>query len=69
MTKKMEFKVPENVRTQNIDTLKVRKEIIDYLRANGFKTIEDFIDRQFEVPDGFRGTIYAYLIFGIEDKV
>jgi hypothetical protein len=28
-------KVPENVRRQSIETLKVRKESLEYLRQNG----------------------------------
>ena len=65
--KKFVYKVPEEVRTQSIETLKVRKKTLDYLRNNGFKTIEDIIDRQEKIPSGFRGNIYAYLMFGIED--
>ena len=59
-------KIPEDVRRQSIETLKVRKESLDYLRKNGFKTIDDIIDKQNEIPAEFRGNIYAYLIFGIE---
>jgi hypothetical protein len=60
-------KVSDEVKTRSIETLKVRKETLDYLRENGFNTIQDFVDRQDEVPSEFRGNIYAYLIFGIED--
>lgn len=59
-------KIPEDVRRQSIETLKVRKESLDYLRKNGFKTIDDIVDKQNEIPAEFRGNIYAYLIFGIE---
>lgn len=59
-------KVPEDVRKQSIETLKVRKETLEYLRQNGYKTIDDIIDRQSEIPSEYRGNIYAYLIFGIE---
>lgn len=59
--------VPETIKAQSIETLKVRKETLNYLRENGFKTIKDFVDRQNEVPNEFRGNVYAYLIFGIED--
>ena len=52
-------KVPENVRRQSIETLKVRKESLEYLRQNGFKTIDDIIDRQNEIPTEIRGNIYA----------
>ena len=60
-------KVPDEVKVQSIETLKVRKETLEYLRENGFKTIGDFVKRQAEVPSEFRGNIYAYLIFGMED--
>lgn len=59
-------KVPENVRRQSIETLKVRKESLEYLRQNGYKTIDDIIERQNEIPTEIRGNIYAYIIFGIE---
>ena len=65
--KKIVHKVPDEVRTQSIETLKVRKKTLEYLRKNGFKTIEDIIDKQEQIPGEFRGNIYAYLIFGIED--
>jgi len=45
----------------------VREKTLEYLRKNEFKTIEDIIDRQGEIPSEFRGNIYAYLMFGIED--
>ena len=61
------YKVPSEVRKQSIETLKVRKETLEYLRQNGFKTIEDFINKQNQVPGKYRGNIYAYLIFGMED--
>lgn len=59
-------KVPENVRRQRIETLKVRKESLEYLRQNGYKTIDDIIKRQNEIPTEIRGNIYAYIIFGME---
>lgn len=59
-------KVPENVRRQSIETLKVRKESLEYLRQNGYKTIDDIIERQNEIPTEIRGNIYAYIIFGME---
>ena len=52
---------------QSIETLKVRKTTLEYLRQNGFKTVEDIIDKQLEIPSKYRGNIYAYLMFGIED--
>ena len=59
-------KVPENVRRQSIETLKVRKESLEYLRQNGYNTIDDIIERQNEIPTEIRGNIYAYIMFGIE---
>ena len=59
-------KVPENVRRQSIETLKVRKESLEYLRQNGYKTIDDIIERQNEIPTEIRGNIYAYIMFGLE---
>lgn len=67
MSDKIVVKVPKEVRVQSIETLKVRKETLEYLRENDFKTIEDIIDRQFDIPDQYRGNIYAYLFFGMED--
>ena len=67
MSKAVVHKVSDKIKAQSIETLKVRKETLDYLRKNGFKTIKDFVDRQAEVPNEVRGNIYAYLIFGIED--
>ena len=60
-------KVPDEVKKQSIETLKVRKETLEYLRQNGFKTIDDVIQRQMEIPSEYRGNIYSYLFFGMED--
>lgn len=65
-TKAIVHNVPEQVKRQSIETLRVRKETLEYLRRNGFKTIEDIVKRQNEIPSDFRGNIYAYIIFGIE---
>ena len=59
-------KVTDEVQKQSIETLKVRKETLEYLRNNGFQTILDVIERQNGIPSQYRGNIYAYLIFGIE---
>ena len=59
-------KVPENVRRQSIETLKIRKESLEYLRQNGYKTIDDIIERQNDIPTEIRGNIYAYIMFGKE---
>ena len=58
---------PSEVKKQSIETLKVRKTTLEYLRQNGFKTVEDIIDKQLEISSEYRGNIYAYLMFGIED--
>ena len=60
-------KVPENVRRQSIETLKVRKESLEYLRQNGYNTIDDKIERQNEIPTEIRGNIYAYIMFSMEE--
>ena len=60
-------KVPDEIKKQSIETLKVRKETLEYLRQNGFKIIDDVIQRQMEIPSEYRGNIYAYLFFGMED--
>ena len=39
-------KVPEKVKRQSIEILKVRKETMEYLCQNGFKTIGDIVKRQ-----------------------
>ena len=61
------YKVPEEVRKQSIETMKVRQETLEYLRKKKINTIEDFIKKQDKVPKKYRGNIYAYLIFGMED--
>lgn len=67
MAEKITYTVPEEVRKQSIDTLKVRPDTMEYLRKKGFKTIEDIIDKQEKIPKKYRGNIYAYIMFGIED--
>ena len=61
------YTVPDDVRVQSIETMKVRQETLEYLRKKGFKTIEDIIKKQEKIPKKYRGNIYAYLIFGLED--
>ena len=61
------YTVPDDVRVQSIETMKVRQETLEYLRKKGFKTIEDIINKQEKIPKKYRGNIYAYLIFGMED--
>lgn len=67
MEEKMVFKIPKETYVKSIETMKVRKETLEYLRQHNFKTIEDIIDRYQEIPSPFRGNIYAFLFFGIED--
>ena len=61
------YTVPEEVRKQSIETLKVRKDTLEYLRKKGFKTVDDIIDKQEKIPKKYRGNIYAYIMFGMED--
>lgn len=66
--KKIVHRVPDDIRVKSIETLKVNETVLEYLRQNGYKTIEDFIDRQFEVPEDYRGDIYMFLIYGIDSS-
>lgn len=59
-------KVPDEVKKQSVETLKVRKNTLEYLRQNGFETIRDVVERQDEIPNIYKGNIYAYIMFGIE---
>lgn len=67
MSEKIVHKIPKEQLCLSIETLKVQESTLQYLRDNGFKTIEDFVDRQFEVPETHRGRIYGYLCYGIEN--
>lgn len=60
-------KIPDEIKKQRIETLMVRKETLEYLRQNGYKTIDDVVKRQMKIPSKYRGNIYAYLFFGMED--
>jgi len=44
------YKVPDEIREQSIETLKDRKETLEYLRNNGYKTIIDIIKNQEQIP-------------------
>lgn len=59
-------KVPDEVKKQSVETLKVRENTLEYLRKNGFETIRDVVERQDEIPNIYKGNIYAYIMFGIE---
>ena len=61
------YEVSEEVRKQSIETLKVRQDTLEYLRKKGFKTIDDIIKKQEKIPKKYRGNIYAYIMFGMED--
>ena len=69
LKKQFENKTKSNTNTYT-KTQKKQEELPDWFNKelkNEFKTIEDIIDRQGEIPSEFRGNIYAYLMFGIED--
>ena len=66
MSKAFVYKVPDDIKRQSIETLKVRNTTLEYLRQNGFKTIDDIVKRQDEIRSEFRGNIYAFIMFGIE---
>ena len=53
LEKRIVYKVPSEVK-KSIETLKVRKTTLEYLRQNGFKTVEDIIDKQLELPSQYR---------------
>lgn len=65
--KAINYEVSKELASQSIETLKVREETLNYLRKNGFKTIGDIVKKQDKIPLKYRGNIYAYVIFGIED--
>lgn len=65
--KAIRHRVPDEQKAQSIETLKVREETLEYLRKKGFKTIGEVVEKQEKIPKKYRGNIYAYLIFGIED--
>lgn len=46
-------KIPDEIKKQRIETLMVRKETLEYLRQNGYKTIDDVVKRQMEIPGGY----------------
>ena len=66
MSKAFVYEVPDDIKQQSIETLKVRKTTLEYLRQNGFKMIDDIVKRQDEIPSEFRGNIYAFIMFGME---
>lgn len=59
--------ISKEMAQQGIETLKVRPDTLEYLRKKGFKTINDVVEKQDKIPKKYRGNIYAYLMFGIED--
>lgn len=66
MSKAFVYEVPDDIKQQSIETLKVRKTTLEYLCQNGFKMIDDIVKRQDEIPSEFRGNIYAFIMFGME---
>lgn len=60
-------KISKEEAEQSIETLKVRNETLEYLRKHGFKTWSDIVERQDKIPKKYRGNIYAYIMFGMED--
>lgn len=63
------YKVPEEVRKQSIETMKVRNETLEYLRKHNFKTIEDVVKRQERIPKKYRGNILYALMFGDSTRI
>lgn len=59
--KRIVYKVPSEVKKQSIETLKVRKTTLEYLRQNGFKTVEDIIDKQLEIPSKRKHLCVSYV--------
>ena len=62
---KQQYKVPKELQTESVDWLKMDAEIMNYLHSNGFKTIEDVIDRQDEIPHDFCVLIKRKIMFGL----
>ena len=69
MAEKIVYKVPEEIRKQSIETMKVRNETLEYLRKHKFKTIEDVVKRQERIPKKYRGNIYYALMFGDSTRI
>ena len=63
------YTVPEEVRKQSIETMKVRNETLEYLRKHNFKTIEDIVKRQERIPKKYRGNIFYALMFGDSTRI
>ena len=63
------YTVPEEVRKQSVETLKVRKETLEYLRKHNFKTIEEIVKKQERIPKKYRGNIMYALMFGDSNRI
>ncbi len=61
-----EFIISEEVKNQNVEEV-FNPEIVDYLKAQGFKTVRDVIDNQKSIPNKYLTSIKAKLIFGIDN--
>ncbi len=66
MANKMVYVVPKEVRVQSIEALEVKEEVKDYLRKNGYSTIEDVIRNQDKLPKEVVVPIRAKLMFNID---
>lgn len=62
-------KISEEEAKQSIETLKVRKDTLEYLRKHKFKTIEDIVKRQERIPKKYRGNIFYALMFGDSTRI
>ncbi len=70
LEKRIVYKVPSEVRKQSIETLKVRKTTLEYLRQNGFKTVEDItIDHKIPLACGGADSVENLHICCLEDNL
>ncbi len=63
---KLVYVVPDEIRSQTIESLQVKKEVIEYLRENGYVTIEDVIQHQDRLPKKVIVPIRAKLMFNLD---
>lgn len=64
--KPIQYRVPDEVRRQSIETLKVDDDVLEYLRERGIKTIGETIPLQDEFPTHVVGQVNGCIIFGID---
>lgn len=60
------YKVPDDIRCKPITSLKVIDDVIESLKAKGFKTIEDVIKNQTKLSKRESICVKAYLMFDKE---